>query len=178
VRDTCGGADALADEARIRAEYLAAVDAERAAAERARGSVQPADAAAFERAADVRAALAGVRTRARAAKLGFAEDAARRAGELRDRLSAERLALAAQGVTLDGVQASAKDLVGRIAVRALQDVRAQFYGLVLKADVGVVDVAWSRKRVRLEKIQQLSMQQASELDQLEREYRALTREQE
>jgi tetratricopeptide (TPR) repeat protein len=178
VRDTAGGLEALQDEARLRAEYLAAVDAERAVAEKARGSVEAADAAAFQRADGLRALLAGARTRARAAKLGFAEDAARRAGELRERLSQERLAIAAQGVALDGIQATTKDLVGRIAVRALQEVRTQFYTLVLKADVGVVDVAWSRKRVRLERIQQLSMQKASELDQLEREYRALTREQE
>lgn len=178
VRDTSGGADALADEARIRAEYLAAVEEERVAAEAARGAVAGPDAAAFERADGVRALLAGVRARARAAKLGFAGDAARRAGELRDRLSAERVAIAAQEVALDGVQADAKDLVGQIAYRALNEVRAQFYALVLKADVGVVDVAWSRKRVRLEKIQQLSMQKASEIEQIEREYRALTREQE
>ncbi len=176
VGDTSGGAEALGDEARLRADYLAALEAERALADRARGSLAGPDAAAFERADAVRARLADVRARARAAKLGFAGDAVRRAGELRDRLSSERLALAAQEVGLDAVQSVAKDLVGQIAYRALNDVRAQFYGLVLKADVGVVDVAWSRKRVRLEKIQQLSMQKASEIDQLEREYRALTRE--
>jgi hypothetical protein len=176
VRDTSGGTDALADESRIRADYLAAVEAERVLADRARGSAGPADAAAFERADQLRAVLAGIRTRARAAKLGFASDAGRRAGELRDRLAAERVSMAAQVVALDGVQATTKDLVGKIAVRALNEVRTQFYTLVLKADVGVVDVAWSRKRVRLEKIQQLSIQKASELDQLEREYQALTRE--
>ncbi len=178
VRDASAGAEALQDESRIRADYLAAVEAERVAADRARGSVPPADAAAFERADAVRALLADVRSRARAAKLGFAGEAGRRAGELRGRVAAERLALAAQEAALDGVQADAKDLVGKIAFRALNDVRAQFYALVLKADVGVVDVAWSRKRARLEKIQQLSMQKATEVDQLEREYRALTREQE
>jgi tetratricopeptide (TPR) repeat protein len=178
VRDTSGGADALADESRIRADYLEAIEAERVLADKARGSTAGPDAGAFERADAVRGLLAGIRSRARSARLGYASEASRRAGELRDRLSSERVALAAQEVALDGVQAAAKELVGRIAVRALGDVRAQFYALVLKADVGVVDVAWSRKRVRLEKIQQLSVQKASELDQLEREYRALTREQE
>jgi hypothetical protein len=55
-------------------------------------------------------------------------------------------------------------------------VRAQFYKLVLKADLGIVDVAWSRKRVRLDKIQQLSVQKAGEIEQLDREYRAIVRE--
>ncbi len=178
VRDTAGGADSLGDESRIRADYLAAVEAERVVAERARGSAPPADAAAFERADGVRELLAGVRARARTAKLGFAEAAGRRAGELRARVASERDAIAGQEVALDGIQGATKDLVGQIAIRALTEVRAQFYALVLKADVGVVDVAWSRKRVRLDKIQQLSMQKASEVEQLEREYRALTREQE
>jgi hypothetical protein len=178
VRDTSSGAEALQDEARIRAEYLAAVDAERAAAERARGALAPADAATFDRADALHVFLGRVRVRADVLKAGLAGDAGLRAGELKDRLAQERLAMAAEQVALDGVQADAKDLVGKIAYRALNDVRAQFYGLVLKADVGVVDVAWSRKRVRLEKIQQLSIQKASEVDQLEREYRALTREQE
>lgn len=178
VRDTAGGTDALADESRIRADYLAAVEAERAVADRARGSAAPADAAAFARADGVRELLAAVRSRARTAKLGFAEAAGRRAGELRARVASERDAIAAQEVALDGIQATAKEIVGEIAVRALSEVRTQFYALVLKADVGVVDVAWSRKRVRLDRIQQLSMQKASEVDQLEREYRALTREQE
>ena len=61
-------------------------------------------------------------------------------------------------------------------IRALNDVRGQFYKLVLKADVGIVDVAWSRKRVRLDKIQQLSIQKAGEMEQLDREYRGLMRE--
>ena len=76
------------------------------------------------------------------------------------------------------MQGPAKEVVGLIANRALADVRGQFYQLVLKADLGIVDVAWSRKRVRLEKIQQLSIQKANELDQLDREYRAMFREME
>jgi tetratricopeptide (TPR) repeat protein len=176
VRDTAGGAEVMADEARIRASYLAAVEEEREIAEAARGSLAAASAAAFARADGIRERLAAIRSRARAAKLGFASEAGRRAGDLRERVAAERVELAGQGVALDGHQATAKDLVGRIAYRALNEVRTQFYKLVLKADVGIVDVAWSRKRVRLEKIQELSAQKASELEQIDREYRALSRE--
>jgi tetratricopeptide (TPR) repeat protein len=176
VRDAAAGADAMGDEARLRTEYLAAVEAERAAAEAARAALAPPDRDAFARIEALRDQLAGLRTRAEAARLGFAADASRRAGELRDRVAAEEAALASHAGSLDGVQAATKDLVGRIAYRSFQDVRAQFYELVLKADVGIVDVAWSRKRQRLDKIQQLSQQKASEIEQLDREYRALARE--
>jgi hypothetical protein len=176
VRDAAAGADAMNEEARVRKEYLAAVEAERAAAEAARGAVAGPERDAFARADAVRERLAGLRTRAEAARLGFAADASRRAGELKDRVAAEQVTLASHSGALDGVQSAAKDLVGRIAYRSFLDVRAQFYKLVLKADVGIVDVAWSRKRQRLDKIQQLSQQKANEIEQLDREYRALARE--
>ena len=176
VRDAAAGADALGEEARLRAEYLAAADAERAVAELARGAAAGPDREALARADALRERIAGLRARAEAARLGFAADAARRAGELRDRVAAEQVALAGHSGALDGVQGVAKDLVGRIAYRSFQEVRAQFYQLVLKADVGIVDVAWSRKRLRLERIQQLSQQKAGEIEQLDREYRGLARE--
>lgn len=176
ARDAAAGADAMAAESRLRADYLAAIEAERLLAETARGSLPDAARAAFERADAVRARLASVRARARALELAFASDAARRAADVREQVAAERAALAAHAAALDGVQGAAKEIVGQIANLALGDVRDQFYKLVLKADLGIVDVAWSRKRVRLEKIQQLSIQKANEIDQLDREYRAMLRE--
>ena len=176
LRDAAAGADAMEEEARIRGEYLAAVDAERAAAASARDALGGADRDAFVRAEAIRERLAALRDRAEAARVGFAAEAARRAGELRDRVAAEQLALAGATGALDGVQAVAKELVGQIAYRSFVEVRGQFYGLVLKADVGIVDVAWSRKRQRLDKIQALSQEKAYEVELLDREYRALARE--
>ena len=89
---------------------------------------------------------------------------------------AERDVLAQQQAALDAVNADAREVVGRIAFRSFSAVRAQFYRLVLKADVGVIDVAWSRKRERLDKIQQLSQQKANELQQLDRDFKTLLRE--
>jgi hypothetical protein len=103
-------------------------------------------------------------------------EATRRAAELRAVVADEQLALAADDGTLDGVQEASRELLGRIAVRSVSEVRAQFYRLVLEADIGIVDVAWSRKRQRLEKIHQLAVQKDAEVEQLERDYRALLRE--
>jgi len=144
--------------------------------EAVRGSVGPAERALFERVDRARERLAGVRSRAREVEMAVVADATRRSAELRSQVAEQKVALAAHGGTLDGVQAVAKDLLGHIAVRSIADVRAQFYRLVLKADVGIVDVAWSRKRQRLDKIQQLAVQKDAEVDQLDRDYRALLRE--
>jgi hypothetical protein len=123
-----------------------------------------------------RARLAEVRTRARALKLGVAAEATRRADAVRARISAERIALAGEEGALEGVLQGAREVLGQIAVRSIADVRGMFYRIVLKADVGIVDVAWSRKRQRLEKIQTLAVQKDAEVEQLDREYRALLRE--
>lgn len=175
-RDSIGGVNAVAEESLVRAEYLEAVERERVAIEAARASVLAPERALFERVDQGRQRLESIRARARAVEVAVASDATRRSAELRARVDEERVALAAHSGTLDGVQAASKDLLGRIAVRSIADVREQFYRLVLKADVGIVDVAWTRKRQRLERIQQLAVQKDVEVEQLGREYRLLLRE--
>lgn len=176
ARDAAGGAEALAEEARLRADWVALLAEERALLDGARATLPAAAASALDGATALAGRLDAVRARSRKVGEQLVEAAARRTGELRERLARERAEVAAQAAALDAVQADARQLVGRIAFRSFQDVRAQFYGLVLKADVGLVDVAWSRKRTRLEKIQQLSAQKATELEQLDRDYRDLLRE--
>jgi tetratricopeptide (TPR) repeat protein len=174
VRDAAGGVDQMVEESRVRADFLEAVEVQRGAAEAARGSV--AEREAFERMDRGRARLAEVRTRARALKLGVAAEATRRADAVRARIGAERVALAGQEGALEGVLQGARPVLGAIAVRSIADVRGMFYRIVLKADVGIVDVAWSRKRARLEKIQALAVQKDAEVQQLDREFRSLARE--
>ncbi len=176
ARDATGVVDAIAEESSVRAEYLEALEHERGAAQAARGSLAAPDQAIFERVDEARERLAAIRSRARAVEIAVVSDAKRRSTELRTLVAEEKVALASHGGYLDGVQAVSKDLLGRIAIRSIADVRAQFYRLVLKADVGIVDVAWSRKRLRLEKIQQLAVQKDGEVEQLDREYRGLLRE--
>jgi hypothetical protein len=130
----------------------------------------------LERADAARERLATVRARARAVEASVAAEAARRARELQARIALDVAALAEHDASLDGVQGRARDALGGVALRSIAEVRAQFYRLVLKADVGLVDVAWSRKRQRVERIQQLAIQKDADLEQLDREHRTLLRE--
>jgi hypothetical protein len=63
-----------------------------------------------------------------------------------------------------------------MALQAFRAVSAKFHRLVLKADVGMVDVAWSRKRERDDTIQQVSRQKAMALEAMDRDYRPVLRE--
>jgi tetratricopeptide (TPR) repeat protein len=178
VRDSAGGVDSMVEESRLRADYLAAVERERRLAEEARGSLEGRNLEVFERMDRGRARLADIRTRARSLKLGVASEATRRAESFRKRIAAERLALAGHEGTLEGLLQASQEVLGPIALRSISEVRGLFYRIVLKADVGIVDVAWSRKRARLEKIQGLAVRKDEELEQLDRDFRALTREEE
>jgi tetratricopeptide (TPR) repeat protein len=176
VRDAAGGVEAMVEESRLRGEYLEAAELERSTAEAVRGPISPQDEAVVNGLERARARLAAVRERAKALEGRVTAEAARRAEALRARVETERRDLVAQAAELDRFQQGSRELLGQIAVRSIGEVRAQFYRLVLKADVGIVDVAWSRKRVRLEKIQTLAVQKDGEVEALDREYRSLLRE--
>ena len=60
--------------------------------------------------------------------------------EIRDKVVAEAKLLDGYSKDVGSVSGDAQQLVGRIAYDSFRRVRRQFYDLVLKADVGVVDV--------------------------------------
>ena len=64
----------------------------------------------------------------------------------------------------------------RIAFDSFKRVRRQFYDLVLKADVGMVDVAWTKKQDDTNKIQDLSKQKDKELKGLDDEFKEVLKD--
>jgi tetratricopeptide (TPR) repeat protein len=96
-------------------------------------------------------------------KRGLLAKARAGAEGLKARVAGERRQIEEAARELDQAQAQAKRLVGAVARRAFDEVRRVFYDLVLQADVGIVDVAWTRKRQRVERIQSLSARKDVEL---------------
>jgi len=178
ARDAAAGGGVLDEEARLRSEYLALLARERELLATGSGRVGGAALARMERADRLSDRLSALAARARALEERLAEEAARRAEGLRARVARERVALSGQGAALDAAQGEANDLVGQIAYHAFGEVRRELYGLVLQADVGLTDVAWVRKRDRVEQIQRLSLQKSDELRALEERYRTVLREEE
>jgi hypothetical protein len=176
VRDAAGGTAQAAGDAGLRREYLELVEQEREVLRRSGAAAPPAEAGELARGEALAARLDRTDAAAERLKGQFAETARRSAARIGGWIAEERAGLLAQGDKLATLDGEARDIIGRIAFRSFSAVRAQFYKLVLKADVGIVDVAWSRKRERVEKIQQLSQQKASELEAMDRDYRLLLRE--
>lgn len=176
ARDKVSGVALAAGEGEVRDRLLRALAEERALLDAPRSGLAPERLRELERGEELLYRLGKLRDRAEAVKAVAARTAEERAGALRARVAAERRELQAQGAAVDAVVMEARGFVGELAFRSFRDVREEFYRLVREADVGIIDVAWSRKRERLERIQQLSQQKAAELEQLDRDFKLLLRE--
>jgi len=176
LADATGGSEGSAGDAAMREAYRAAVARTLTALAASRDVLSGPARERLGRLEAVRARLPELLERANRVKLALRGGARAGAVGLRSRVQAERRLMQAYSGDLGGVQDETKDLVGRIAFKSFRDVRAQFYRLVLKADVGIIDVAWQRKRERVDKIQQLSAQKAADAAAMEEEFRNVLRE--
>jgi TolA-binding protein len=117
-----------------------------------------------------------LRDRVTAAKKAIRDRVATRAKTLREMVQAEQLSLQSDATEVATTSTEAKGLVGRIAFDSFKRVRQNFYDLVLKADVGVVDVAFTRKQDKTLEIQKLATQKDRELKQLDEEFKEVLKD--
>ncbi|HCF61353.1 MAG TPA: hypothetical protein DFS52_25575, partial [Myxococcales bacterium] len=81
-----------------------------------------------------------------------------------------------RALEVKAASSSARNLIGTIAYQSFKRIRRQFYELVLKADVGLVDVAWTRKQNKTNEIQDLAKQKEREVKGLEDEFKEVLKE--
>jgi chromosome segregation ATPase len=178
TRDAAAGSEALDEEGRLRAKYVSLLAQERALLDGARGRLLGPAQARFDRANAASDRLGQLSARAKALSDWIAAEARRGADGLRARLVAEQAALEAETRALSAVQGESRTAVGQVVYHSFGEVRRTFYELVLQADVGLNDVVWKRKHDRVERIQQLSRQQADELKALDQRYGPVLKEEE
>jgi hypothetical protein len=78
-------------------------------------------------------------------------------------VAAERARLDEAAAELASARAEARDLAAKAVEAAVDGVRAELSRLIREADVGLIDVAWTLKRQRIESIQALSAKKARDL---------------
>lgn len=178
ARDAAGGVEGLGEEATLRAEYQGLLQQERKILEGARDQLSGGARTRHDRALAALDRLGQVSERATALSAWISGEARRRADALRAQLAVESTALTQEVAALEAVRSEARGAVGQVAFRSFGAVRQEFYGFVLKADVGLNDVAWVRKKDRVDRIQKLSIQQADELKALDQKFRPVLKEEE
>ena len=168
--------NAVGGDESLKRDFETALKRQRETYEKVRGLL-PADGSQVMLRADVvRADAAGVKERIVLAKKTLRDRVVRRAERLREQVLAEQAQLEGYGREVVAISTDARDLVGRIAFDSFKRVRQSFYDLVLKADVGVVDVAFTRKQDKTAQIQKLSAQKDRELRQLDDEFKEVLKD--
>jgi len=176
VLDAIGrGSGSSADDA-VRDEYRRKVATELELLAAARVGLEGPASARADAIEALRGRVAALQQGADQAKRRLLAQARTRADALRAQLAAERAHLAEEADALDSAERDVQEVVRAIATSALVAVRGELHRLVLKADVGIIDVAWTRKRERVDRIQALSAQEARDLGQLEDRFSGVLKE--
>ncbi len=148
-----------ADDA-ARAEFIDVVDRERELA----GSGGPEYDAAFSR---VRA----VEWRLDQRDAEIAGVVAQRVSEMMAVVDEETANLARYRVALRSLDGETEDVIGTIAYLNFNRIRGRFYDLVLRADVGKIDLSWAKREDHRLRIDVLTRERARELQALDNEFR-------
>lgn len=101
---------------------------------------------------------------------------ARQSNEIRAVLLREQQALNSFGDTASVVRTDARRVVGEIAIGELQAVDEKFRDIVLRGDVGVIDVAWALKEGQTAAITERVTEQRESLELLDREFKDVVAE--
>jgi hypothetical protein len=95
----------------------------------------------------------------------------RRVAEMLVVVDEETVNLARYRVALRSLEGETEDVVGAIAYLNFHRVRDRFYELVLRADLGKIDISWARREDHRLRIDALTRERARELQALDDEFR-------
>lgn len=70
-------------------------------------------------------------------------------------------------VELRGTKTTTKTLVGEVMAAAYEDVVGELANMVMRSEVGLLDVAWAMKEAETEEVHRLEMERSRDLDNLE-----------
>jgi tetratricopeptide (TPR) repeat protein len=98
-------------------------------------------------------------------------EADRLIGEIRRQVNVERDQVAGYHRELLVLGDDAEQVVGGVTFANFSNVRKRFHELLLKADVGIIDVAWLRKEGHSERIRDLTKARLNEINWLDEEFR-------
>jgi tetratricopeptide (TPR) repeat protein len=91
--------------------------------------------------------------------------------QVRKYLTAEKEELAVVGGKLGGIIDDSKQLGGGLAQAMFTKVADKFYDLVVKSDVGIIDVAWGLKDQKTGMVNKLTNQKNQEMKALDEDFR-------
>jgi TolA-binding protein len=97
-----------------------------------------------------------------------------------ERVAGMRQVLASEGTNVEGyrarlgeLEAQAEDVIGGVTAANFNAVRSRFYDLVLRADVGNIDVSWADREEHRQRVELMTRQRATEIKALDDEFQEI-----
>lgn len=156
------GDDRYRRQDQVRAQYEQLVARERQLGGRSDANAD----ALYRRLAEVEATIEGRDAQLDRVANERASDMSRAVEEETARVQGYQQALAA-------LETDAEDVVGAVTYQNFRQVQRRFYDLVLRADVGRVDVAWAEREEHRTRVEMLTRERAREIQALEDEFREI-----
>jgi tetratricopeptide (TPR) repeat protein len=167
---------AVSGEDALRKQYAGVLEQERTIYNQLRAGLPDDSRRLLGRIDVVRADADALRDRVERAKKTIRDRVQARAQKLREQVLAEATLLEGFSKDTEAITGETRNLVGRIAFDSFRRVQKSFYDLVLKADVGVVDVSFQRKQDKTSEIQKKSAAKDRELKQLDEEFKEVLKD--
>ncbi len=101
---------------------------------------------------------------------GVAQEATRKVESMKQQVRTEREHVTDYHAELRLLDTEAEEVVGGVAFENFSTVRKRFHDLVLKADVGIIDVAWLRKEEHTSRINDLTKGRLNDIKILDEEF--------
>jgi TolA-binding protein len=96
-----------------------------------------------------------------------------RAADIQRQVEEESGRIEGYRTALDGLEAEAEVVVGAVTYRNFRAVQHRFYDLVLRADVGDIDVAWAIREEHRMRVEMLTLSRTHEMQALDDEFREI-----
>ena len=94
-----------------------------------------------------------------------------RVAEMRRVIGEEQVKLQGYRQAVAGLEGESEEVIGAVTANAFEGVRNRFYDLVLRADVGRIDVSWARREEHRTRVDMLTRERSRELQALDDEFR-------
>ncbi|MEW5853967.1 MAG: tetratricopeptide repeat protein [Myxococcota bacterium] len=169
-----GGAGS--QESLIREQYMDALQREAETARSLRQAVDPAFASMFPKIDENRQRAAQLRTRLAAFNKSIKRQVDAQAAEMRGIVMLERTRVMEYEQQVGAYEGEAGEMAAVLTHNALKGVRDRFYDVVLRADVGLIDLAWQQKQEKTDSVSTLVRKQKSELKALDDEFADVLRD--
>ncbi len=167
---------AISGEVILRNEYAQMLEQQRSVYAGVRSRLSGAAQRLVEQLEAIRSDKVQVADRVATAKGVIRDRVSERGRQLREQVELEQKLLGEYAEGAEAATLETRNLVGQIAYESFKRVQKGFYDLVLKADVGVVDVSFQRKQDKTLEIQKLATQKENELRTLDGEFKEVLKD--